>query len=290
MMTMIGAEQRRGSGQLARGFTLIELLVVIAIIALLISILLPALASARNEGRATKCMANLRSIIACSHLYMDDQDGARLIPWFQYPAHTGYSPNLHTSWVFGGFQSPMPDGNDDCDIYPDEIRPLNKFVDAGAFGKMIIDLYICPGDRTHTASQIGAGDTPVEEEALSSWQTNGTSYSLNTRFAQGYRLPSGNFYASDFAPGPDSFANRIAPHLIGGGAARFIFWPEQGFYSATYRAGPTIAGIGGGPAPQRFGWHRKWSNWNVGFFDGHVARGYYDTRVIYGLGGTIWEP
>jgi prepilin-type N-terminal cleavage/methylation domain-containing protein len=57
-----------------QAFTLIELLVVVSIIALLIAILLPSLARAREQARALKCMANARSISAAVLLYVQDHN------------------------------------------------------------------------------------------------------------------------------------------------------------------------------------------------------------------------
>jgi len=58
-----------------KGFTLIELLVVIAIIALLMGILVPALSSAREQGRRAVCGQNEKNTALGLNLYANDYDG-----------------------------------------------------------------------------------------------------------------------------------------------------------------------------------------------------------------------
>ena len=53
-------------------FTLVELLFVIAIIAVLASLMLPALQRARNSGKQMACLNNLKTLGACTSMYGDD--------------------------------------------------------------------------------------------------------------------------------------------------------------------------------------------------------------------------
>lgn len=65
-----------------RAFTLIELLLVIGIIALLISILLPAIGKARNASRMSVCMSNMRQLAVASFTYgADSKDRVAALNW-----------------------------------------------------------------------------------------------------------------------------------------------------------------------------------------------------------------
>lgn len=81
-----------------RGWTLTEILAVIAVTAILLCILIPVTFRTIESGRASVCIANLRSISSALHLYAAD-NGGMLIPAAQGPY--GYWYNLLDQYMGG---------------------------------------------------------------------------------------------------------------------------------------------------------------------------------------------
>jgi prepilin-type N-terminal cleavage/methylation domain-containing protein/prepilin-type processing-associated H-X9-DG protein len=76
-----GHTNRRGRG----GFTLVELLVVVGIISVLIAILLPAMARAREQAKIVNCASNLRNLGQALLMYAGENKG-------RIPQHSGANP------------------------------------------------------------------------------------------------------------------------------------------------------------------------------------------------------
>ncbi len=91
---------RKQTGTIRRGFTLIELLVVIAIISLLVSILIPSLAKAKDLARETTCLTRISGQIKAVHMYASENDGALVVgpndPSDSNDIHPWFSPNLYS--------------------------------------------------------------------------------------------------------------------------------------------------------------------------------------------------
>lgn len=102
-------------------FTLIELLVVIAIIALLASILLPALSKAKEMARRIKCVSNLRQIGMVLSIYAENNDG-----WLPEAASAG---GCTYAWEFYDLRN--------------KIYVTERYVDD-------LHLFFCPSHRLKT--------------------------------------------------------------------------------------------------------------------------------------------
>ncbi len=142
-----------------KGFTLIELLVVIAIIALLMSILMPALNRVRKQARTTVCLANLKQWGLMFAMYCQDNDG-----YFFSGEIQGGRPTTVTATIFGVTREYQ--------------------VGSGGFWRIVMapyskdaSMWLCP----QAVKPLPNGGIPQGTWAYTAWQTDGNvgSYGLN---------------------------------------------------------------------------------------------------------------
>ena len=126
-------------------FTLIELLIVVAIIAIIASLLLPALSRAKSKAQAIVCLNNLKQLQLGWIMYVEENRD-----WLVPNNPPNYYPNgkLGPTWAWGDMQYGSPDGTDVDNIIGECEGSLGPYVKNPRIFK-------CPSDRPQTTLADG---------------------------------------------------------------------------------------------------------------------------------------
>ena len=150
---LAGNENRFGS-LLSRGFTLIELLVVIAIIAILASLLLPALSKSKLKAQAIMCMNNTKQMMIATHMYTGENR-----EWYPGAFHGGLaqSPVPDTPkapWVVGWLDWSLSPHNTNVQYLTDP-----RYSKLAVYFSNNRNVFKCPADRYLSSQQKSKGWT-----------------------------------------------------------------------------------------------------------------------------------
>ena len=233
------------------GFTLVETLVVIATMGLLMSILLPSLARAREYAHQTVCAANLRTLGLATNMYLDENED-RFFRYYTQIASGGPGcvyPGPGRLWWFG-FEINGPGGGAN--------RPLDKSLSPLASYTANLDTHLqCP-------------DFPYTQGYFPKFNQHAASYGVNLTLAPANgptasrreyvnRSPNVFVFADgihfDFNPGFNEghYIQYTSPLTLSGyahfrhlGRAQYVML--DGHVDSQKLAGPAFRTIDGGPA------------------------------------------
>lgn len=253
-----------------RAFTLIELLVVIAIIAVLISILLPALANARCEGTKARCLANLRSLVQTAHTYANDDENSILGP--VHPAFRMFTGDGFAEYGGGPGTEDFFDWGDPIDP---RTRPFNRLF----YGANDVVNNTAPGDRGVFTEFLCPGNDLGWERVpgISAMLSGVTERPYFKGHGTSYRMNSMPISTGGSNPRQLGIVGRPINKIPDTGAT--IALMEMRAYQTVGTNG--IIPLAGNVARNLTGWHCKLNIFNLGYCDGHAGASFMGPESYY---------